>query len=92
MIHKECEKCLWLNIKDELCSGNIVDDQPMDVSNLRPTFNCGQKYKTEPSYTYMHKPNPKDYIYTKEEIDTIKSRIEELEEKTSDLSAEPISR
>ena len=88
--HEVCIKCKWNHYPE--CNGIKIDDEYIKIDKLQKDFKCVIKDRDEVSETYITKPNPRDVKPTKEEIDTIKSRIEELEEKTSELSVEPISR
>ena len=90
--HLECVKCKWN--KFPWCLAQKIDNEYMRNDYLRPTFKCGRQNLDEvDDTTYFKVDNPHD-ITVKEKIyiAALEERIQELEEKTSELSAEPISR
>ena len=71
--HKVCKDCNWN--KYPLCEGTIISNgEFMNIENLKPGFECGQK----------NDPNPFDFSIKKKS--SLELRIEVLEEKTKDLT------
>ena len=73
MVHKLCEKCRWNNYP--VCTGTIMfDGSEMNIENLRPGFNCGQKDSDTPTDLRPRKTD-------------LELRVEALEEAINELSS-----
>lgn len=73
--HKVCKECYWNDYPH--CLGTIMEDGSyMNIENLKPGFNCGQKELLIPADFTIRKKSDLEL-----KIDELESRIEELESK-----------